>query len=191
MFTKIPMKSVILAVLLNIIFVPFIEARARIISFDEMVHESNMIVVADIVKLIPADKSQNGRFRDWVAIAKVKESIKGTSVGEINFYIKNFYPCALVDITTGTYLVFLSSNPLNDLNSQKDPKLPKVDLINSNWGFSLLPVNANGVRWFRNNFAHTNKEMLTIPEARLIIDKVSEDALPKKAPHSKWWFWRR
>jgi hypothetical protein len=123
-------------------------AKAYFAPFPEMARRAGLIAVVDIVALKPAAKSQDKtQARDWLAEAEVKEVIAGSSAKHVEFYIKNFFPCAVVSVSTGTYLVVLSSNSTIDKVYTPDAAAPRDGLYNSNWSLSMRRVSGGLVDW--------------------------------------------
>ena len=128
--------------------VPTAMAKAYFAPFPEMARRAGLIAVVDIVALKPAAKSQDKtQARDWLAEAEVKEVIVGASAKRVEFYVKNFFPCAVVSVSTGTYLVFLSSTSTIDRQFNPDAVAPRDGLYNSNWNLSMRHVSGGLVDW--------------------------------------------
>ena len=126
-------------VLTVILLLPILTyAKAYFAPVDEMIRDADAIAVIKILDTQPAKtEEQDLRYKDMVAAIVVKEAIKGDLSNVTSIYIPNFFPCAVVDVTPGEYLVFLR---------RRDGVM-----TNANWHLSLRAIHGDVVSWFSEN----------------------------------------
>ena len=113
-------------------------ARVYVAPVDEMIRDADAIAIVKIVEVEPEKlEEQTWRYKDMVASIEVKETIKGDLSKVRSIYIPNEFPCAVVDVTPGEYLVFLQRR--------------KGVMTNANWHLSLRAIHGDTVSWFSEN----------------------------------------
>ena len=126
----------ITAVLIVTAFLPAAAyAKAYFAPKREMISNAVVIAVVDItdVKRLEPDV----RYGDQQAQAAVKQTLAGTAGTNITFRVPCFYPCAITQVTNGTYLVFLSKE--------------KDGLQGNNWHLSYRPMKDGKIEWYIND----------------------------------------
>lgn len=91
-------------------------AKIAIMETKEMIRQSDLIAVVEIVELISTDKTRV--YVDLKATGQVSRILKGSLEGagkRIEFRIPRFFPCAGFDVSTGSHLVFLKKNEEGEL----------------------------------------------------------------------------
>ena len=121
-------------------------AKAYFAPVDEMIRDADAIAVVEILDVQPAKtEEQDLRYKDMVASIEVKDTLKGDVANVASIYIPNFFPCAVVDVTPGEFLIFLQ---------RRDGVM-----TNSNWQLSLRAIHGDAVSWF----SEDNKDFSNVP----------------------------
>ena len=122
------------AILIAIAILPVVaHAKAYFAPKEEMI--SNSVVIA-IVEITDVKSLQpNVQYGNQQASATVKQALSGTTGTNIVFRVPCFYPCAITQVTNGTYLVFLSKG--------------KHGLQGNNWHLSYRPVKDGRIEWYK------------------------------------------
>ena len=130
-----PVARTVLVVAFTLLL-PFLTyAKAYFAPVDEMIRDADAIAVVKIMDVKPAKKEeQDLRYKDMVASIEVEDAIKGDLANVTSIAIPNFFPCAVVDVTPGEYLIFL--------------KRRDGVMTNSNWHLSLRAIHGDAVSWF-------------------------------------------
>jgi hypothetical protein len=104
----------------------------------EMISNSVVIAVVDITDVKSLEpKAQYG---DQLATATVNQTLAGRARTNINFRVPCFFPCAITQVSNGTYLVFLSKG--------------NHGLQGCNWHLSYRPVKDGKIEWYGNKSPH-------------------------------------
>ena len=109
-------------------------AKAYFAPKGEMI--SNSVVVA-LVEIIDVKSLEPGGQQ---ATATVKRRLHGEVGANLNFRVPCFFPCAITQVTNGTYLVFLSKG--------------EQGLQGCNWHLSYRPVKDGKIEWYKNDSPH-------------------------------------
>lgn len=129
------MKRITAILMAVLLFPAAVHAKAYFAPKVEMISNSVVIAVVDITDVKSLEpKAQYG---DQQVTATVKQTLAGKVGTEINFRVPCFFPCAITQVTKGTYLVFLSQG--------------KQGLQGCNWHLSYRPVKDGKIEWFKND----------------------------------------
>ena len=110
-------------------------AKAYFAPVDEMIRGADAIAVVKIVEVKPAKAEEQALgYKDMVASIEVRDTITGDLSNVTSIYIPNFFPCAVVDVAPGEYLIFLQ---------RRDGVM-----TNANWHLSLRAIHGDAVAWF-------------------------------------------
>lgn len=142
----------------------FAYAKAYHASIHEIVDQSNLIVIGEVIKI------QKGKFSlsndPWTYEQKitfqVSEKLKGSSAQSITIYAKQNFICATTLYDYGKYVLFLVKEDNHYLNS--------------GWQPSILKISGNQVEWFKSS----NSRFPSIKkEIDLVKDEISVMAATK------------
>ena len=127
------MKRIIAIVGLILLSGGALTADIGIVGKKEMVTQSELIALVDILELVSTNKNES--YADLIATARVAEVFKGNAGKEITFRIPRFFPCAAFDVSKGKHLVFLAKNE-------------KGEYAGVNWYMSYLYLDGKTIEWF-------------------------------------------
>lgn len=108
-------------------------AKAYFAPKTQMVSNSTVVAVVEITEVKSLEP--NVRYGDQQVKAKVQETLAGEAGESLEFRVPCFYPCAITQVTNGTYLVFLSKG--------------KDGLQGNNWHLSYRPVKDGKIEWYK------------------------------------------
>jgi hypothetical protein len=108
-------------------------AKAYFAPKAQMVSNSTVVAVVEITEVKSLEP--NAQYGDQQVKAKVTETLAGETGESLDFRVPCFYPCAITQVTNGTYLVFLSKG--------------KDGLQGNNWHLSYRPVKDGKIEWYK------------------------------------------
>jgi len=139
-------------------------AKAYFAPRDVMIEKAEVIAVVDFteVKTVPGSERVTIGIKQEVT-ATVQQVLKGEARSPLSIQIPTFVPCAVVSVSKGPHLVFLTR------------RLGK--LAGSNWHYSYRPIKDGRVLWY------TGETQLTLKEQELpaVLRQIKEQ-LAKGAP---------
>ncbi len=148
-------------------FPDIVSAKAYFASIPEMVAEADAIAIVKVNSVRPLKmEEQNLNYKDMVASAQVQKTILGNLPETLEIHVPNFFPCAVVDISSGTYLIFL--------------KHKMGRWTNSNWHVSIRPMQNEKVSWFSNT---NDAQNITVEEVRHKIQAIRTTSAHKDSPN--------
>jgi len=140
-------------------------AKAYFAPKAEMIAKSDVIAVVNItdVKFLEPEKGLGNQL----AKATVRQVLKGDAEKdkEIQFKVECFFPCAVTQVSTGQYLVFLSKND--------------KELRGDNWHLSYRPIKDGILDWYKDDTSYTlEKKKLeeVLDEVRKIVKNPQQPA---------------
>lgn len=132
-----PMKTLIFTYLVLAMASAELQAKAYFSNKEEMVAKAQVIAIVEIKNLKSLEpEKMAGNQQATVVPIKV---LKGTLKSEEELFVPCFFPCAIVKLTPGKYLVFL----------ERDKKVKRLQGFN--WHLSYRPIVDGSVAWFSNN----------------------------------------
>lgn len=128
-----------LAILMTCLLLPFAaHAKAYFAPKTEMVSNSTVVAVVEITEVKALEP--NVHYGDQQVSAKVQETLAGSAGDRLAFRVPCFFPCAITQVTNGTYLVFLA--------------MGKDGLQGNNWQLSYRPVKDGKIEWYKADPPH-------------------------------------
>jgi len=114
--------------------------RAYFAPKREMIAKSQVIAIVQITDVISLEPEK--RLGDRRARATIREVLKGAieKGKEMEFTVPCFFPCAITEVSTGEYLVFLSEE--------------QGQLQGNNWHLSYRPIRDGKVEWYRDDTSY-------------------------------------
>lgn len=129
------MRQWLLFILAIVLLPVAAHARAFFAPKEEMISNSVVVAVVDITDVKSLEP--NAMQGDQQVQATVKETIAGQPGTNLMFRVPSFYPCAVTQVTNGTYLVFLSKG--------------QHGLQGNNWHLSYRPVKDGKIEWYKSD----------------------------------------
>ena len=100
--------------------------------------ETEMVTNAEVIAIVniqwTSQFKETTPFPYQVATGMVERVIKGKTAESISFNVPTFYPCAVTEVRTGRYLVFL--------------KKAFGALQGNNWYYSYRPITEGRTEWY-------------------------------------------
>lgn len=109
------------------------QAKAYFAAAGEMISNAVVIAVVEITDVKSLEP--NVQYGDQNVQATVKQTLAGQAGTNLTFRVPCFYPCAITQVTNGTYLVFLSKG--------------EDGLQGNNWHLSYRPVKDGKIEWYK------------------------------------------
>jgi hypothetical protein len=121
-----------LMLLLMLVITSAAFGKAYFAPRDEMLAKADVIAVVDITRVKELEPGK--QYGNQQASADVVTVLKGKPGKTISFFVPCFFPCALVKLKSGRYIVFLTKE--------------KGKLQGNNWHLSYRPILKDKVEWY-------------------------------------------
>ena len=169
------MKRITAILITSLLLPAAAHAKAYFAPKAEMISNSVVIAVVDITEVKSLER--NAQYGDQFVTATVKQTLAGKVGTKINFRVPCFFPCAITQVTNGTYLVFLSKD--------------KQGLQGCNWHLSYRPVKDGKIEWYKNdspNELEWRADEEVLKEVKQEVAKAHDGVVPygKHRNFSQW-----
>lgn len=128
------MKLILLALLLSLVAIPQVMAKAYFQNETELVTKSATIAIIEIAEPQPSDKKGTTWTYRQSASAKVITRIKGDIPDTFTLHGDETFICAQCQLRAGRFLAFLN----------RDGAL----WVGANWQLSLRPIKDEKIEWY-------------------------------------------